>query len=126
MIKATPDNLDSVINEILKQYGDEIDKHINDAVDQVSKAGVQALKTSSRNAFNRTGRYAKGWAVKKEKGRLTYSAEIHNKDRYQLAHLLEYGHANRDGGRTSGRAHIKPIEEQINRNFENAIVKAIT
>ena len=44
---------------------------------------------------------------------------------YQLAHLLEYGHATRNGGRTGANEHIKPVEEWAVEEVQDQIMKAI-
>ena len=50
---------------------------------------------------------------------------VHSKNRYQLAHLLEFGHAKRGGGRTKAQPHIAPAEENGINALEKAIEKAL-
>lgn len=121
----SPDEFQSAIEEILEEYKDHIDVGIIDAVKAVTKKGVAAVKSGSRSSFGGTGKYAKGWTSKVEKGRLETTGFIYNGKLPGLPHLLENGHANRGGGRTPGRAHIKPVEEMINKEFEQKVVRTI-
>ena len=43
-----------------------------------------------------------------------------------LPHLLEHGHANRGGGRTSGQAHIAPAEQSGIEQLETEIERCLT
>ena len=65
----------------------------------VRKAGNTVRKDIAASAPKDTGAYAKSWSVKKTK-ETSNSLEltVHSKNRYQLAHLLEHGHAKRGGG----------------------------
>lgn len=119
------------INDILAGYGDEIQNLVRDEAEKVAKEGVKSLKsTSPRNkrATASRGKYAKGWRVKKENSRGEVHCIIHNATDYQLTHLLEKGHLNRDGSKTAPRVHIKPVEEECISSFtksvENGIRKA--
>ena len=50
---------------------------------------------------------------------------VHSKNRYQIAHLLEHGHAKRGGGRVAARPHIAPAEENGIRQLEEEIERGI-
>ena len=68
-------------------------------------------KDISQNAPKRTGVYKKSWATKKTKETSnSLVMTVHSKNRYQIAHLLEHGHAKRGGGRVAAIPHIEPAE----------------
>lgn len=98
------------VEDILKDhYLPEVTEAAAEVVPKVAKEAAKRLKSSSPR---RSGKYAKGWASKDEKGLYTVSATVYGKSgTYQLAHLLENGHALRGGGRVAGISHIKPVEE---------------
>lgn len=102
------DKLADEIQKIAEGYVEEVNKAVEEVLPKVGKDAVKELKQTSPK---RTGKYAKGWTSKVEKERLSTSVSIYNKDRYQLTHLLEKGHAKRGGGRVPGHPHIKPAEE---------------
>lgn len=129
MAKKIPiDRLSAEINKILTEYGDEVEENVNEAAKRVTKAGAKAVKGNAQSTFKiGTGEknYAKGWTSKFETGRLSAQGIIYNKDLPGLPHLLEHGHANRNGGRTPGRAHIAPVEQKIIDDFTKAVKAAI-
>lgn len=121
---VTLEELPDAISQILKEYEGEINSQMPNIIKKVSQKGVQSMK-SSASVFNGTGAYAKGWGYKFFPDRLAPKAKIHNKKLPGLPHLLEYGHANRNGGRTPGKVHIAPVEEKINRELEEKIRHAL-
>ena len=91
-----PEQLASAVMEGLKEYADLA---ADDMKKAVRKAGTSVRKEIQQNAPSDTGAYAKSWAVKKEKETSdSIQLIVHSKNRYQLAHLLEHGHAKRGGG----------------------------
>jgi len=92
----------------------------------VKNAGKTVQKSIKKNAPVNTGAYAKSWATKKvRESSNTLQMVVYSKNRYQLAHLLEYGHAKRNGGRVEGKAHIAPAEkdgiEKLQEDIERAL-----
>ena len=50
---------------------------------------------------------------------------VQSKNRYQIAHLLEHGHAKRGGGRVTARPQIAPAEKSGIRQLEEEIERGI-
>jgi hypothetical protein len=79
----------------------------------VNDTGKEVKKDIQAGAPVRTGKYKKSWTTKKvAENSNSITIVVHSKDRYQIAHLLEHGHAKRGGGRVNGTPHIAPAEEK--------------
>ena len=112
IVNSSTFNFADVFHRMLVDYGNAVMEETFEAIDEVSKEAVKKLKKESRSKFGGTGDYAKGWMRTMEKKRLNVVATVHGKKpTYSLAHLLENGHAKRNGGRTSGREHIAPVDK---------------
>lgn len=119
------EDFDKALKSILDEYGDSVTEKSHKAAGKVAKIAQQQVKSK---APSKSGRYRKGWTVTEENHTgLWFEYTVHNRSRYQLAHLLEKGHALKRGGRTyghvSGRTHIEPAEQQAIRNYEEALKK---
>ena len=117
------DGLADAVMKELSEYADVIDSDMRKAV---TKAGQTVRKDISAGAPRRHGDYAKSWATKKTRqSARSLEVTVYSRNRYQLAHLLEKGHAKRGGGRVGGKAHIAPAEqsgiEQLERDIERAL-----
>lgn len=126
MSKASASDLDSQIKKILSTFGEDVKSNLDAITKAVGKKGADAVRANSSATFGGTGKYASGWASKYEQTRLGAKATIYNKTAPGLAHLLENGHALVNGGRVAGKPHIKPVEEEINKEFEEKILSEIT
>lgn len=117
------DNLANAIMEGLKEYADLASDDVKKAV---RKAGNTVRKEISENAPKDTGAYAKSWSVKKTKETSnSLEVTVYSKNRYQLAHLLEHGHAKRGGGRVAARPHIAQAEQSAVETLDSEIEKAL-
>lgn len=113
--------VEKYMTNTLQMYKDGVLETMEKTIDEVAKEAARKLKNESPKGA--TGKYAKGWAMKRDKGRLKYGVIVYGKDgTYQLAHLLEKGHANRGGGRTGPIEHIAPVEEWAIDEAENRFI----
>ena len=110
------------ISEILNDYTDEIREAISKTAEEESNKAKNELRSVSPK---RTGSYSKGWRVKVIRRRDSIDCIVHNATDYQLTHLLEKPHAKRNGGVTTPKVHIKPVEEKIVNEYENRIQELI-
>lgn len=113
-------NLERAVKDILQDYSVEVSKAAAEVVQEVTKEATKKLRQTSPK---RKGRYARGWTGKVEKTATTVDATVYGKTgTYEIAHLLEHGHARRGGGRNvGGIEHIKPVEEWAIKEVEKRI-----
>lgn len=118
--------VDGLADAVMEGLAEYADLATDDMKKAVRKAGNSVRKEISENAPKDTGGYAKSWAVKTTR-ETSNSLEltVHSKNRYQLAHLLEHGHAKRGGGRVPAQPHIAPAEQSGTEELEREIEKAL-
>ena len=117
------DQMAHVIMEGLQEYADLATDDMKAAV---KKAGNEAKKDIQANAPVKTGAYKKSWTVKTTKETSNaMEVVVHSKNRYQLAHLLEFCHAKRGGGRTRAFPHIAPAEQRAAELLEREVEAAL-
>lgn len=110
VINSSKFDFREVVQKYLEEQRYEAIEAMSEAIDEVAKESVKKLKAASPRG--KTQKYYKGWTYKIEKGRLSHGSVVYGKTgTYQLAHLLEHGHARRGGGRdVDAKEHIKPVE----------------
>ena len=119
-------SIDDLASEVMKgltEYADLADAEMKKAV---RKTATTVKNEISANAPVKSGRYKKSWVTKKTKEN-SHSLEmtVHSKNRYQIAHLLEHGHAKRGGGRVAAIPHIAPAESNGEVLLTELIEKAL-
>ena len=122
--RVTVDQMADVVMEGLLEYAELATDVMKDCV---KKTGNTVKKETQANAPVKSKRYQKSWAVKKQKeSSNALEVVVHSRDRYQLTHLLEKGHAKRGGGRVRAIPHIAPAEEKGIRELEEGIRRGLS
>ena len=117
------DQMAHVIMEGLQEYADLATDDMKAAV---KKAGDSAKKDVQAGAPVKSGKYKKSWTVKTTKENAnTLEVTVHSRNRYQIAHLLEFGHAKRGGGRVRAFPHIAPAEQKAAELLEREVERAL-
>ncbi len=120
-------NIDKIADEIvntLSDYTMDIAEGVKEAAEETAK---ELLNNIRADAPKRKGRYKKAMAVKTtrddayERRKTWYVKAPH----YRLAHLLEHGHAKRNGGRVQAFPHIEKNEQKAVEAFNERVERII-
>lgn len=126
--KVTIDTFPAEIQKILQKYGEDVERNTSQIVDETAQKAATTLRNTSpvNPKGKKSGAYARGWRVEKSIAKnsrgLNQSASIYNVNA-SLTHLLENGHALRQGGRSPAIPHIAPVEEIILREIGTRLIR---
>jgi len=134
--KIKVDQLSNVILDYLENFKDVTEEACkngvletaDDAVKELRSAHPVGSKGQPAGKYRSWDEYNSGWKKRTstQKTRLKgIQATIWNEKHYQLTHLLEKGHALRDGGRSDSFTHIAPVEQKCEDNLIRNIKKNI-
>ena len=127
MPDITPDQLAAELTKTLAEYGKLARDDVQEIIESVGKEAKSRVTASSPGK----GKYRRGWKVKIETAGSKTSVTVHNR-RYQLTHLLEFGHKTRlKHGRygkkafAAARPHIEEVNDWAQQELERRIRKAL-
>lgn len=110
-----------------------LDKYLKNGIEESAKRVTEKIRAKSNAVVKDTGKYASSWTYTMEKGGIT--AKVHNKERYMLTHLLEYGHVQVVGGKkgkggrevgfVKGKPHIGPVVLEEAAETGKAVERAV-
>ena len=121
--KINVNELAVTIQLSLQKYSQEVAEGLKEETRKVAKKTVKRLKDTSPK---RTGEYAKGWTSKVEyEGADEIRIKVRNRKKPQLTHILEHGHAKATGGRVAGRPHIRPAEQEAEKELLSKVEEIV-
>lgn len=134
--RISVDKLSSEIMKYLTEYKEDIDEEVKEVANKVTKEARAEVKAKSPVSkkdvrlrggdIQKRGAYAGSWSIKNgKKAKDIYSRVVYNREYYRLTHLLEFGHANRDGSRTKPIPHIRETEDKYREIFRKELESKI-
>ena len=121
--KISVQEISDELIKTLAMYADITTEAADKAVDA---AADEVISKIEQTAPRRTGEYAVSWraTVTNYTARGKYVV-VHSPGHYQIAHLLEFGHAKRGGGRTREFPHIAAAEEAGEKKLLDEFTKLV-
>ncbi len=121
-VEVSPDGFEGALSGILSEIDYDCAEAIEKPVRECAKSGRSKLRKDSPRM---TGEYASGWSYTMKGKSKSVFAEIGNKRKPGLVHLLEKGHAKVGGGRVAPVVHVDPVAQEVFDELERSIAEAI-
>lgn len=112
--EVTVKDFSKALGDALKDYAGDVQRIVDEEIETESKEGVKRLKKTSPKE---RGDYAKGWKMRKKETRFGLEVTLYNSTHGWLVHLLENGHAKRNGGRVAAEPHVKPVQDWLEKEI---------
>lgn len=116
--------LEKSINKELTLYCEDVTEKVKKINDEVMEDLVKNTKT---DANKRSGAYAKAITSKrtKETSRVRVNTWYVKSPEYRKSHLLEMGHAKKNGGRTRAYGFISKNEKIAIKNYDKRVEEVL-
>ena len=117
------------IDEMGNAIGKEFEEYVEMSADKVKKIVKEVAEDTKEKIKDGapvdTGKYKKSWMVTQTSNTSMGAEYTVHAGRYRLTHLLEFGHANRGGGRVRAYPHIakgetyaiNELKKEVERNL---------
>lgn len=99
--------LGEAITQAVGEYGRELDEQVRKDVSAAARTARKEISEISARSLHKSGDYAGSWAVGDDSGSFGCKKVVYSK-KPGLPHLLEKGHATRNGGRSRAYPHVAP------------------
>ena len=117
------DHLADAVADLITEYAGSCAEEVKECVDAAAKLCVKRVKELSPRD---RPEYYKGWTQKIDTNTsMSKTRVIYNSKFPGLVHLLEDGHANRDGGRFAGVPHVSTAETEATEKLGQLIEEAL-
>lgn len=136
-IRVESDGLSAALEAQLSKYNEELNDKLTVAVEESINQLVKITKATAPRG-RRNGRYRKNIAADKRDlkrakrgkhggfhGRVTSATWYVKAPDYRLTHLLVYGHATRNGGRTRANPFLHNAVEKVIPEYEAKVEEAL-
>ena len=128
-----PVDLTAAVEELLKEYGNDVYEVMDDAIKETTDEAVRDLHAVNNFSpkGSPTGAYSKSWTSEQRlTSRYSKTSTVYNENHYRLTHLLESGHSKvlwgrKTGERVSAYPHIAPINEKAQESVIRKVEKGI-
>lgn len=127
-MKVAINEFSNAVNDILKEYADDVYDDVKDIVDDVTDEALDILKDAAPVGKGKSaGKYKKALKKKKVSETLTHKTNVLYAEapHYRLTHLLENGHATRNGGHTKPQEHFGKADKFINDELPERVEKKL-
>ena len=125
---STVEEFALAINQALQEFAGAVDYDVWYVTEKVAKQAAENVKAGIKSSgIKGTGKYRKSISVRDMKDKRLVSKKIiySRAPSYRLTHLLEYGHATANGGRTRAFTHWRPAEQKAIDDFVKELREAI-
>lgn len=106
-------------------YTDDVKQKVHKGIRKIARETKSEVVSKSPkgkvNLVRDYKHYKDGWTTSTKESNGVYTVTVHNK-KYQLVHLLELGHLNRDG---TTRSRVFPHVEPVNTDVDKKVDKLL-